>query len=84
MNEADALVVDAVLTSTPPGPCARDAPVYVDGGRTPARLLTASAGGIEAEGIAGRVAVAVVTGPSPTLEVFRAVAKLTNSKLSYR
>ena len=58
--------------------------MYVDGGRTPARLLTASAGGIEAEGIAaGRVAVAVVTGPSPTLEVFRAVAKLTNSKLSY-
>ena len=84
MDEADALVVNAVLTSTPPGPCARDTPVYVDGGRTPARLLTASAGGIEAEGIAGRVAVAVVTGPSPTLEVFRAVAKLTNSKLSYR
>lgn len=78
MNEADALVVDAVLTSTPPGPCARDTPVYVDGGRTPARLLTASTGGD-----AGRVAVAVVTGPSPTLEVFRAVAKLTNSKLSY-
>ena len=78
MNEADALVVDAVLTSTPPGPCARDTPVYVDGERTPARLLTASAGGN-----ARRVAVALVTGPSPTLEVFRAVAKLTNSKLSY-
>ena len=77
MNEADALVVDAVLTSTPPGPCARDAPVYVDGGRTPARLLTASAGG------SGRVTVAAVTGPSPTLEVFRAVVKLTKSKLSY-
>ena len=74
MNEADALVVDAVLTSTPPGPCARDAPVYVDGGRTPARLLT---GG----GRRGH-RQARVTGPA-TLEVFRAVVKLTKSKLSY-
>ena len=73
---ADGIVVHAVLASVPPGPDARDVPVYVDDGTTPARLLTVSVG-------KGREAAAIAVGPEPTLTVFRAAVKLTTSKLSY-
>jgi hypothetical protein len=76
MCGADGLVAHAVLASVPPGPDARDVPVYVDDGTTPARLLTVSVG-------KGREAAAIAVGPEPTLTVFRAVVKLTTSKLSY-
>ena len=76
MCGADGLVAHAVLASVPPGPDARDVPVYVDDGTTPARLLTVSVG-------KGREAAAIAVGPEPTLTVFRAAVKLTTSKLSY-
>ena len=76
MCGADGLVAHAVLASVPPGPDARDVPVYVDDGMTPARLLTVSVG-------KGREAAAIAVGPEPTLTVFRAAVKLTTSKLSY-
>ena len=76
MRGTDGLVAHAVLASVPPGPDARDVPVYVDDGTTPARLLTVSVG-------KGREAAAIAVGPEPTLTVFRAAVKLTTSKLSY-